>query len=96
MDKKRLEWSRRSQTDRQKIAEFYAIEASPLIADEAMRAIWAAAHLAAKNPLNYRDGKKKGTREYIMRRFPYTLVYRVTTHKVIIVRVLHQALRYFN
>ena len=44
----------------------------------------------------YREGKKPGTREYVMRRFPYTLIYRVTAGKLTIVRVLHQAMRHFN
>ncbi len=96
MAKKQLEWSRRSQADRQKIAEFYATEASIFIADEAMIAIQSAAELAAKNPLNYRDGHNHGTHEYVMRRFPYIIVYRIKVDKVVVLRVLHQALRYFN
>ena len=31
-----------------------------------------------------------------MRRFPYILVYQVQAAKISIVRVLHQAMRYFN
>jgi toxin ParE1/3/4 len=93
---KRLEWSHRSQADRLKITEFYAIEASPMIAEQAAAAIQSAADAAARQPLNYREGKKPGTREYVMRRFPYILIYRVTDAKVTIVRVLHQAMRYFN
>lgn len=93
---KRLEWSKRAQADRLKITEFYAQEASPYVAMEARQTILKAALAAAENPLQYREGKKQGTREYVMRRFPYTLIYRVTASKVTIVRVLHQAMRYFN
>jgi toxin ParE1/3/4 len=93
---KRLEWSRRAQADRLKITEFYAQEASPFVAEEARQTILKAALAAAANPLHYREGKKNGTREYVMRRFPYTLIYRVTAGNVTVVRVLHQALRYFN
>jgi len=93
---RRLEWSKRAQADRIKITEFYAAEASPLISIEARQAIGNAAIAAAANPLQYREGKKPGTREYIMRRFPFTLIYRVTARKVTVVRVLHQAMRYFN
>ena len=96
MAKKQLEWSRHSQADRQKIAEFYATEASIFIADEAIRAIQSAGELAAKNPLHYRDGHKQDTHEYVMRRFPYIIVYRVKTDNVVVLRVLHQAMRYFN
>ena len=96
MATKQLEWSKRSQRDRLKIVEFYAIEASPWVADEAARCILNAALAALKRPLHYREGKMAGTREYVMRRFPYTLVFRVTPTKVRIVRVLHQAAGYFN
>jgi len=96
MEQRQLEWSWRSQADRQKIAEFYASEASPFIAEQALLSIKNATNRILKNPLNYRDGKKAGTREYVMRRFPYIVIYRVSDTKVSIVRVLHQAMRYFN
>lgn len=96
MEHRQLEWSRHSQADRQKIAEFYASEASPFIAEQALLSIKNATNRILKNPLNYREGKKSGTREYIMRRFPYIVIYRVSDTKVSIIRVLHQAMRYFN
>lgn len=96
MAQRQLEWSRRAQADRQKIAEFYAAEASIFIADEAVKAIQSAGELAAKNPLNYREGHKPGTHEYVMRRFPFIIVYRIQADKVVVLRVLHQAMRYFN
>lgn len=96
MDKKPLKWAKRAQTDRKKIAEFYLEEASPLIAFEAMAAIKSAAQKIEKSPLAYRDGKRSGTRELIMRRFPYVLVYRIRPDRITVLRVLHQAMRYFN
>jgi plasmid stabilization system protein ParE len=45
--------------------------------------------------LVYRPGRK-GTRECVMRRFPFILIYRIEPGKVRIVRVLHQARSYFN
>jgi len=51
---------------------------------------------SSKIPLTIEKAKKSGTREYVMRRFPYIVIYRVTDTKVSIVRVLHQAMRYFN
>ena len=96
MQKRRLDWSKRASADLVKIVDFYLTEASPVIAEDALMAFERAAKAAAANPLHYREGKKKGTREYVMRRFPFTLIYRVTAGNVIVVRVLHQALRYFN
>ena len=79
-----------------KITEFYAQEASPYISLEARQAIGKAAIATSANPLHYREGKKPGTHEYIMRRFPYTIIYRIKEQRIIIVRVLHQAGKYFN
>lgn len=93
---RQLEWSKRSIADRKKIARFYSEEASLFIAREADHEIIEAAHRALRRPFSYREGKRSGTREYVMRRFPYILVYRVQTTRVSIVRVLHQAMRYFN
>lgn len=45
--------------------------------------------------LQQRPGKY-GTRECILRRFPYTIVYRASGDMIRIVRVLHQAREYFN
>lgn len=94
--KKQLEWSKRSIADRKKIARFYRDEASLYIAQEADREIVEAASRILRRPLVYREGKRSGTRECTMRKFPYILVYRVRATKISIVRVLHQALRYFN
>jgi hypothetical protein len=41
-------------------------------------------------------GKRHGTREYVMRRFPYIIVFKVQPEKIYVLRVLHQAMRYFN
>ena len=96
MAQRRLEWSGPAQRDRQKIVEFYASEASIFIADEAFLAIQAAAEQTRKSPLLYREGKRTGTREHVMRRFPYIIVFKVEPGKVCILRVLHQAMRYFT
>jgi addiction module RelE/StbE family toxin len=93
---KLLEWSNRSIADRKKIARFYRDEASLFIAQEADREIVEAAVRILRRPLAYREGKRSGTRECVMRRFPYILIYRIRATKISVVRVLHQALRYFN
>ena len=93
---RQLEWSKRSIADRKKIARFYSEEASLFIALEADLEIVAAARRVLRRPLAYREGKRAGTRECIMRRFPYILVYRIRPTTISIVRVLHQAMSYFN
>ncbi|MDP3439696.1 MAG: type II toxin-antitoxin system RelE/ParE family toxin [Azonexus sp.] len=93
---KRLKWSKRSIVDREKIGVFYKEEASLLVALEADKSILAAAKKLKIDSLAYRVGHKAETREHVMRRFPYILVYRVKGSIVEILRVLHQAMRYFN
>jgi plasmid stabilization system protein ParE len=92
---KRLEWSGRSRRDVERIEEFYSLVASPDIADMARDAIVSAALRLVTLPALHRSGKGD-TREYVMKRFPYTIIYRTTAESVRIVRVLHQARKYFN
>lgn len=96
MAKKLLKWSFRSQLDRLSITEYYAKEASPLVADAALLAIKHATQAIIANQMAYRQGMRPNTREYVMRRFPYTLIFRIDGETVIIVRVMHQAAKYFN
>ena len=91
-----LDWSTRSRADLGVIVKFYAREASAYVAEEAYLAIEAAAETISASPYAYREGVRSGTREYVMRRFPYTLIFRVVDDTVTIVRVMHQAAKYFN
>jgi addiction module RelE/StbE family toxin len=91
-----LKWAKRAQADRKRIAEFYADEASPFVADEALSDIKAAAEKIKITPLAYRAGKRAGTRELVMHRFPFVLIYRILPTRITLLRVLHQARRYFN
>jgi toxin ParE1/3/4 len=92
---KPLEWSERARRDLLSIAHFYTETVSPTIAHKALTAIDLAALRLCSLPADYRLGKDD-TREYVMRRFPYTIIYRATAKQLRIVRVLHQARRYFN
>lgn len=46
-------------------------------------------------PATFRKGKH-GVRQYVMRRFPYTIIYRETGNIIRIVRIMHQARKYFS
>lgn len=92
---RRLEWSARARQDAAAIEAYYALVASPRVAGLARDAIVAAALRLCVLPADFRGGKP-GTREYVMRTFPYTLVYRADAARVSIVRVMHQSRRYFN
>lgn len=90
-----LEWSRRSLADRERIYTYYWNAASGRVADEVDRAIADRARAIARLDLVYRRGKGD-TRECVMRRFPFIIIYRIEPRKVRVVRVLHQAREYFN
>ena len=95
VEKKQLEWSIAADRDVISILRYYGEHASPSLVDDANQAIHAtAARLTTRDSI-YRNGPK-GTRECIMRRFPFIIVYRATTKRIRVVRVLHQARKYFN
>lgn len=61
-----------------------------------MDAILSEAEKITALDLKFRPGIRAGTRECVMRRFPYTLVYLSAAREIKIVRVLHQRSEYFN
>lgn len=91
----RLEWSKRADSDLDSIIRFYAETASPEVAAMARENILAAALRIARDPVTHREGKR-GTRECVMRKFPYIIIYRIQPSGMKIVRVLHQARDYFT
>ena len=44
----------------------------------------------------FRAGIRHGTRECVMTRYPYTLVYRIGPRHVEIARIIHQRAEYFQ
>lgn len=95
MGRKPLEWSVRADADLHGIIRFYTETASPEIAALARASILKAAFRLVADPVVHRPGKR-GTRECVLRKFPYIVIYRVSPSKVHIIRVLHQARDYFT
>lgn len=92
---KRLEWSARASHDLARVVDYYAESVSPAVSRDARDYIGAAIAGLGVLPVLHRPGKH-GTRECVLKRFPYTILYRATTGSVRIVRILHQAQKYFN
>lgn len=92
---KRVDWSVRALADLGSIEEYYALTASTEMAAMARDAIFAGIGRLCELPATFRKGKH-GERQYVMRRFPYTLIYREAGNIIRIVRVMHQARKYFN
>ncbi len=72
-----LDWSLRALADRKRIYAYYWNTASERIADTVDAAIAERTRAIAKLDLVYRRGKGS-TRECVMRRFPFTIIYRRT------------------
>jgi plasmid stabilization system protein ParE len=94
--KKRLEFALRARRDIEAIETWYLETAGEKTANHAVDAILDQAEKIAMLGLIFRPGIHMGTRECVMQRFPYTLVYTASGGAIKIVRVLHQRSAYFN
>ncbi len=69
----------------------YYVERNPATAGRVVRTITDAIAGLAQFPLMGREGIVPGTRERIIRRYPYKVIYEVKEDTIEIVRVLHTA-----
>jgi addiction module RelE/StbE family toxin len=90
---KRLEWSPRAGRDLLAIEAFYA-EYSQVTANRVMAEIRRNALLLETHPQIGRRGQVSGTRELVIIKYPFLLVYRIVGRRVRIGRVLHQHQKY--
>lgn len=88
--KKRLEWSARSGLDMLAINLHISAE-NPVAAQQVLDYLIAQAELLTRFPLTGRIPKPGAPRELVFTRYPYNLIYRVTSTKVRVVRVIHQS-----
>jgi toxin ParE1/3/4 len=68
----------------------YLVSKNPVAAGLVLDAIRNAAMGLRDFPLIGHPGRRASTRELVLPKYPYTVIYRVTASKVIIVAVLHQ------
>ena len=88
--RKRLEWSARSGLDMLAI-DLYISAENPVAAQQVLDYLISQAELLTRFPLTGRIPKPGAPRELVFTRYPYNLIYRVTSTKVRIVRVIHQS-----
>lgn len=89
-EKKPLEWSPRSRRHIEFIRDYIAAD-NPVAAQSVLDEIRRAAENLCNFPMLGHVGQRAGTRELVLSKYPYTLVYRLTTKKIGIVAVMHQA-----
>lgn len=81
--------TRAAQDDIAGIYAYYA-ERDYEHAERVVRAIFAACYGLVDFPLLGKQGKKPGTRERLMTRYPYRIVYRISGETIAVARVLDQ------
>ena len=91
--KKQLEWSARSARDLLAI-DLHISTANPVAAQQVVDYIISQAELLTRHPLLGRIPKPGAPRELVFTRYPYSLIYRVTSAKIRISRVIHQSRQY--
>jgi addiction module RelE/StbE family toxin len=69
----------------------YYAERNPSSADRVVGTILKAANGLIRFPLMGRPGALEGTRERVVTRYPYRIVYRIEEDVVVVLRVIHGA-----
>jgi toxin ParE1/3/4 len=86
----KLSWTPRARRDLRELIAFIAedsLQAAEMVAERILKA----AESLPQFPRSGRIGRVKGTRERVIGRTPYLLVYRVVSGRVRILRVYHSA-----
>lgn len=92
-EKKQLEWSPRTRRNIEAIRDYIAPD-NPVAAASVLDEIRKAALRLRDFPMIGHAGRRQGTRELVLTRYPYILIYRLTPKRIGIVAVLHQSMKY--
>lgn len=74
--------------------EAYIMADNPRAAEKAVATIYKASEQLEINPTLGHEGRCSGTRELVLARYPFTVVYRLTANKIRVLTVLHQSRKY--
>jgi len=88
---KAVEFSPRAERQLAGIYAWYLDNAGGAVAVEAVNSILDAAERLATLPATYRAAARAGLREYVIERFPYLLLHRVSAHRIQVVAIIHQS-----
>jgi len=87
--KKRLEWSKRAEKRLDAIYDYIALENTVAAQKVAIHLLDSAQSLVSFPEVGH-AGKREGTRELVLTKYPYTLIYKLSATRIIIVAVVHQ------
>ena len=88
-----LVWAPRAKRDLNGLVSYIAddsVQAAALVANRILQD----AEFLTKIPLAGRIGRVKGTREWVVHKTPYILVYKIISNQIRILRVYHSARRW--
>ena len=88
-----IRWSLEAADDFEHIVEYIRLK-NPPAADRVTQIINDNIYSLAKFPHSGKPGREKGTRELVLARLPFIVVYRIREEFVQIVRILHGAQRW--
>lgn len=86
----RVKWTRRALREQDAAFEWIVTE-NPRAAAEVIDRLWAATRHLSEQPGIGRPGRVDGTRELVVGRTPYIVVYRIGPEQIEILAVLHHA-----
>ncbi len=90
----RIEWSVPAVSDLKAISEYLEQAANLDTANRITRSIYDTVQSLRVMPNRGRDGRVKGTRELMILRLPYFIVYQALGERVLILNIVHGARRW--
>lgn len=90
----RIEWSAHAVSDLKTISEYIERDRNLETANRVTRAIYDAAQSLRTMPLRGRYGRVENTRELVVPRLPYIVVYRAFEERLLILNIVHGARRW--
>jgi toxin ParE1/3/4 len=87
----RVDWSAPALSDLKAISEYIEQDRSLETANRVSEAIFDAVQSLGTMPYRGRPGHLEGTRELVVPRLPYIVIYRVIEDRVAIARIVHGA-----
>ena len=89
-----IEWSAHAVSDLKAISEYIERDRNLETANRVSRAIYETAQSLRTMPLRGRNGRVEKTRELVIPKLPYIIVYQVFKERVLILNVVHGAQRW--
>lgn len=90
----RVEWSARAVLDLKAISEYIEQDRNLETANRVTRTIYDAVQSLRAMPHRGREGRVESTRELVVQRLPYIVVYGLVEERILILNIVHGAQRW--